>query len=168
MYLLFGRENRAAAAWTLGALGATDWVDGWLARKFDQATTLGAIFDPTVDRLLFFVAVPSLVIDGSVPLVVAITALARELVTTLIAGLLALRGERLNVTFEGKSGAFFLMFAFPMFLGAESTLSYAPILAVLAWICLVPGLLYGWYSTLFQYLPELLGHPEQSRNPSTS
>ncbi len=31
LYLLFGRDNPAGAAWLLGALGATDWVDGYLA-----------------------------------------------------------------------------------------------------------------------------------------
>ena len=50
VWLLFSRENRAAAAWLLAALGSTDWVDGWFARKFDQATELCALFDPTVDR----------------------------------------------------------------------------------------------------------------------
>ena len=32
LWLLFGRENRAAAGWLLGVLGMTDWVDGFLAR----------------------------------------------------------------------------------------------------------------------------------------
>ena len=49
-----------------------------MARRFDQATELGALFDPTVDRLLFLVAVPSILVDGSIPLVVAALALARE------------------------------------------------------------------------------------------
>ncbi len=35
LWLLFIREHRAAAAWLLGALGSTDWVDGWLARRLD-------------------------------------------------------------------------------------------------------------------------------------
>ena len=36
VWLLFGRHNRAAAAWLLGALGSTDWVDGWLARRLGR------------------------------------------------------------------------------------------------------------------------------------
>ena len=55
LYLLFGRDNRAGAAWLLGGLGATDWVDGWLARRLDQTSEFGKMFDPTVDRLLFIV-----------------------------------------------------------------------------------------------------------------
>jgi hypothetical protein len=68
-------------------------------------------------------------------------------------GLAALNAERFDVTWEGKTGTFLLMFAVPMFLGAESTLSYAPILAWLAWLFAVPGLAYGWYAALFQYVP---------------
>jgi phosphatidylglycerophosphate synthase len=33
LWLLFGRENRAAAAYLLGALGATDWVDGYVSSR---------------------------------------------------------------------------------------------------------------------------------------
>lgn len=154
IWLLFGREHRAAAAWLLGGLGATDWVDGWLARRFDQATELGALLDPTVDRLLFLVAVPSILIDGSIPLLVAILALAREgLVAVAALALAALGVAPFPVTWEGKTGTFLLMFAVPMFLGAESTLSYAPALAWLAWLFAVPGLCYSWYSAVFQYFP---------------
>ncbi|MDH5519211.1 MAG: CDP-alcohol phosphatidyltransferase family protein, partial [Acidimicrobiia bacterium] len=130
VWLLFVREHRAAAAWLLGALGSTDWVDGWLARRFDQSSDFGAIFDPTVDRLMLFVAVPSLIIDGSIPIVIALLALGRELGTSALAVYAQFRlDHRLSVTREGKTGAFLMMFAVPMFLGAESTLSYAPILA---------------------------------------
>jgi cardiolipin synthase len=154
VWLVFGREHRAAAAWLLGALGSTDWVDGWLARRFDQTTELGAVFDPTVDRLLFFVVVPSLVIDGSVPVVVAAVLLAREALVAGVAVVVGLRnGQRLEVTREGKVGTFLLMFAFPLFLGEASTLSYAPALGWLAWMFALPGLAYSWYSAAFQYLP---------------
>ena len=57
LYLLFGRDNRAGAAWLLGGLGATDWVDGWLARRLHQTSEFGKMFDPTADRLLFIVGI---------------------------------------------------------------------------------------------------------------
>lgn len=154
LWLLFGRENRAAAAWLLAALGSTDWVDGWLARRLDQSSEFGAMFDPVVDRLLFVVAVPALIIDQSIPLAVAVIALTREVLTALLAMIITARGaQRLEVTREGKTGTFLLMFAVPMFLGSVSTLSYAPVLGWLAWLFAIPGLAYGWYATLFQYLP---------------
>lgn len=156
LWLLFVDHNRAAAAWLLAALGSTDWVDGWIARRFDQGSDFGAAFDPIVDRLLFLVALPSLLIDGSIPPVVAVAALAREAALVLIVPLANLLGlPRIIVTWEGKVGTFLLMFAFPMFLGANSTLSYAPLLRWLAWLFAVPGLAYAWYAMVFQYLPNV-------------
>ena len=62
LWLLFGRENYIAAAVLLAALGATDWVDGYVARHFDQVSNFGKMFDPTVDRLLFFVGIGAIMI----------------------------------------------------------------------------------------------------------
>ena len=84
LYLLFGRDNQAAAAWMLGALGATDWVDGYLARRLDQVSEFGKVFDPTVDRLLFIVAITAIIIDGSMPIWFAVAVLAREILVGLM------------------------------------------------------------------------------------
>ncbi|NDC46918.1 MAG: CDP-alcohol phosphatidyltransferase family protein, partial [Actinobacteria bacterium] len=65
LWLLFTRDDRAAAAYLLGVLGATDWIDGWLARKLQQRSEFGAVFDPAVDRLLFIVGVGAIIVDGS-------------------------------------------------------------------------------------------------------
>ena len=67
LYLLFGRDNQAAAAWMLGALGATDWIDGYLARRLNQVSEFGKVFDPIADRMLFIVAIVAIMIDGSMP-----------------------------------------------------------------------------------------------------
>ena len=156
LWLLFGRDNRAAAAWLLGALGATDWIDGYVARRFDMTSEFGRLFDPTVDRLMFFVAIPAIIIDGSIPLVVAVLGLGREILVAAVAVYsVAIGAGTLDVTWEGKTAAFLMMFAFPMFLGSHSTLSYAGALEWLAWIFAVPGILYGFYSLIFQYLPTM-------------
>ncbi len=155
VWLLFARDDRAAAAWLLAALGSTDWVDGWFARRFDQVSRFGKLFDPTVDRLMFLVSIPSIVIDGSMPLWVAVAILGREVAVSVIAVVLQARGiEAMDVTFAGKTGAFLLMFSVPMFLGAASTLSYAGLLDVLKWVFFVPGVGAAWYSLLGQYVPE--------------
>lgn len=155
LWLLFAQDNKAAAAWLLGALGATDWVDGWVARRFDQASEFGRLFDPTVDRAMFLVAIPSLLIVDSLSPWLAALVLFRELLVSAVAIRLDVLGaERLEVTYSGKVGAFLLMFAFPMFLGATSTLSYAPLLAVLAWVFAIPGVIFALYSLFWHYLPE--------------
>ena len=61
---------------------------------------------------------------------------------------------RFDVTWEGKTGAFLLMFAFPMFLGSPRAPCPTPTGWVrLAWLFAIPGLGYSYYSALFQYLP---------------
>ena len=153
LYLLFGRHNRAGAAWLLAGLGATDWVDGYVARHFNQVSTLGKILDPLADRILLGVGVIALLIDGSVPTWVGVAALAREVVVAIAALVLASLGaRRIDVTWVGKAGTFGLMFAFPMFLASHSTLSVRNELGVAAWLCAIPGLILSYYAAA-TYVP---------------
>lgn len=155
LWLLFARDDRGAAAWLLAALGSSDWVDGWVARRFNQVSEFGKLFDPAVDRAMFLVAIPSLLLVDALSWILAAVVLARELLVSAIAITLDIKGRpALTVTFAGKAGAFMLMFAFPMFLGATSTLSYADLLGVLAWIFAIPGAIFSVYSLGWQYMPE--------------
>jgi cardiolipin synthase len=141
VWLLFGRDDRAAAGWLLGGLGATDFVDGYIARHFDQGSTLGKVLDPVADRLLFFVGAGAILVDGSAPTWFAVVVLTREaLVSVATLVLAALGARRIDVTWFGKAGTFGLMFAFPLFLIGESAASYADLFHALAWVAGIPGL----------------------------
>lgn len=145
LWLLFGREDRAAAAWLLAALGATDWIDGYIARRWNQVSELGKILDPVADRLLFFVGVGGILADGSVPTWFAVAVLVREGVvgaTTVV--IAALGARRIDVTWFGKAGTFGLMVAFPLFLAGESTLSWHETARTLAWVAGIPGLILSY------------------------
>ncbi|MCP3939018.1 MAG: CDP-alcohol phosphatidyltransferase family protein [Actinomycetia bacterium] len=147
LWLLFSQEDRHAAAWLLGGLGATDWVDGWVARRFNQVSELGKLLDPIADRLLFLVGVTAIWVDGSVPAWIAIATLARETLVSVVALVLgALGSRRIDVTWWGKTGTFLLMFAFPLFLAGNSDVGWADAGRVLAWMCVVPGLAIHIYS----------------------
>jgi cardiolipin synthase (CMP-forming) len=153
VWLLFGRDNRAAAAVVLAVLGSTDWVDGFVARRYQQVTTLGKVLDPVADRLLLAVAVVSIVIDGSLPLAVAVLALVRESLVALAAVVLAALGaRRIDVTLVGKAGTFCLLVSFPLFLAARSTFSWAEGAEVAAWAFVIPGLILA-YVSLAGYVP---------------
>jgi cardiolipin synthase len=142
-----------AAAVLLAALGSTDWVDGQLARRLDQVTTLGKILDPTADRALLATAAIGMIALGAVPLPVAVIALAREGLVAVAAVGLALAGvRRIDVTLVGKAGAFGLMCAFPLFLAGSSTVGWHHTALVLAWITAVVGLTLGWVSVAV-YVP---------------
>ena len=58
---------------------ATDWLDGYLARKLDQVTDLGKFLDPLVDKLLVLAPLMSLVELGQIPAWGVFMILAREL-----------------------------------------------------------------------------------------
>lgn len=147
LWLLFSKDDRVAAAYLLGALGASDWVDGYIARRFNQISELGKLLDPVADRLLFIVGVGAIVIDGSAPLWVGLVLLVREALVSIVAIVIGILGaRRIDVTWWGKTGTFLLMVAFPLFLVGASTESWREIATALAWMTVVPGLAIHWYS----------------------
>jgi cardiolipin synthase len=153
LWLLFGRDNRAAAAGVLAALGATDWVDGYAARHLGQVSTLGKILDPTADRVLLVVGLGAILVDGSAPAPVVWLALAREVAVAAAALALAAFGaRRIDVTWVGKAGTFGLMAAFPLFLLSESTVSWRDAAGVLAWLAVVPALVLSYIAAV-GYVP---------------
>jgi len=164
VWVLFGAENRSAAAILLAVLGATDWVDGWIARRFNQTSELGKILDPTADRLLLIVSIPSLIIDGSIPLWFALLALIRELLVGGATVSLALIGaRRIDVLWWGKTGTFAMLFAVPSFLAGESTISISDFFAVFAYISGIPGLIISWFAA-FMYIPLASETLRETRN----
>jgi cardiolipin synthase len=153
LWLLFGEGDRELAAWLLGALGATDWVDGWLARRLDQRSEFGAVFDPAVDRLLFIVGVGAIVVDGAVPAWFGLAVVAREV---FVGGIMlvgtALGMPRFAVNQWGKNYTFALMFAFPLLLIGASDAGWALAGRNAGWAIGVPGLILA-YVTAVVYVP---------------
>lgn len=148
--VLLGRPHRAdwvAAAALLAALGATDWVDGQLARRLGQVSRLGRVLDPLADRLLLVTAAVSCIALGAVPRWVAAVALAREVVVA--GGFLLLatrRGVRMDVAVAGKAATFALMVALPLFIAGHSHARWHRGAEDAAWAAAVPALVLGWVS----------------------
>ncbi|MEI8126607.1 MAG: CDP-alcohol phosphatidyltransferase family protein [Actinomycetota bacterium] len=117
IWLAVWTRHRAEAAWLLAALGATDWVDGYLARKFNQVSELGKILDPVADRILVMSCVVTIAYVGAVPWWFALATLSREvLVSGLTIALALLGAARIDVLYWGKVSTFSLMAAYPLFL----------------------------------------------------
>jgi cardiolipin synthase (CMP-forming) len=153
LWLLFSQDDRHAAAWLLAVLGATDWVDGWIARRWNQVSTVGKILDPTADRLMLAVAVVAIAVDGSVPIVIAALTIVREVTVGIAVLVLAAMGaRRIDVTWLGKAGTFGQMVAYPLFLVSHAGVNWSDIARVLAWVVIVPALLLS-YRAAAGYVP---------------
>jgi cardiolipin synthase (CMP-forming) len=102
-------------------VGATDWVDGWLARRIGQVSKVGQLLDPLADRLLIASVVIALLVQGVLPWQVVVLLLARDLV--LLAGwpLLRRRGvQPPEVVWIGKAATFDLLCALPLLIWGET------------------------------------------------
>lgn len=141
------------AALVLAVAGWTDWLDGQIARRFDQVTNVGKVIDPVADRVLLAAGVIGILVVGAVPWPVAVAAIAREGLVAVAALILAAAGaRRVDVTYVGKAGTFGLMVAFPLFLTAHSNVNWHHTALVLAWVAALGGLVLAWLSLLF-YVP---------------
>jgi cardiolipin synthase len=156
LYLLFGRDNRAGAAWLLGGLGATDWVDGWLARRFHQVSEFGKLFDPTADRLLFIVTAVAIIVDRAAPLWFIVLVIVREFVlgAVLAVATLFFHMKRFDVSWWGKTATFLLMFAVPGFMLGSSDFPGNTGFQIASWILGIPGLVISYW-VAFTYIPTI-------------
>ncbi len=155
LWLLLHDDRPIAAGILLAVLGATDWVDGYIARRFDQGSKFGQIIDPVADRVLLIAGAVALLIDGRVPYWVGIVVLAREaLISVATVSLAALGARRIDVQWVGKAGTLALMFALPMFLWLDATAAGfgRDVLAVVTWTFTLAGLGLSYYATL-GYIP---------------
>ena len=147
LWMLFGKHWQTASAVLLGVLGATDWVDGFVARRYGQVSTFGKVLDPTADRLLVGTAVISVMVYGAVPLWFGIATIAREVLVSVMVLLLASLGAaRIDVLWVGKAGTFGLMFAYPTFLLAYGDATWQEPFKVIAWVTGIVGLALAWYA----------------------
>ncbi|MEX0769040.1 MAG: CDP-alcohol phosphatidyltransferase family protein, partial [Microthrixaceae bacterium] len=161
IWLLYGRENYLAAAVLLAALGATDWVDGFVARRFGQVSNFGKMFDPTVDRLLMIVGIVGILLlqlDIKYFQIFAWIVVIREVVlSAFVAGTVLLGAKRMDVTWVGKCGTFAMMTAFPAFLAsADASLqgtAAQTLLLIIAWCAAIPGLVCSMLA-FFGYFPK--------------
>jgi cardiolipin synthase len=168
LYLLFGLDDRLAAGWLLGGLGATDWVDGYLARRLGQVSEFGKKFDPTVDRLVFIVAIIAVIIDGAAPVWFCVAVLAREL---LVGGAIAIatllfRLPPFDVLWWGKVGTFLLLCAIPAFVIGSSDFTLDWFFWGGAWVLGIPGLVISWL-TAFVYLRKIRAGLAEQRAAET-
>ncbi|MCM2315443.1 MAG: CDP-alcohol phosphatidyltransferase family protein [Thermoanaerobaculia bacterium] len=89
--------------------GISDIFDGWIARRFNQKSSIGAVLDPAADKIMMFSAYIIYTVDGSIghrlPLWLTVTIFMRDLMITVFAYLLytRIRVRRFPPSFAGKT-----------------------------------------------------------------
>jgi cardiolipin synthase (CMP-forming) len=154
LWLLFADHRQTLAAILLAVLGATDWIDGHVARRYHQVSTLGKVLDPAADRILVGTAVISVMIYHAVPLWFGFATIAREVLVSLMVLLLASLGaSRIDVLWVGKAGTFALMTAYPGFLLTYGSAPWQMDLRVVVWIIGGIGLTLAWIAAASYVAP---------------
>ena len=106
---------------SLALFGATDWIDGFLARRLGQVSRVGEILDPIADRVGIIAISGALVLVGKLPLWVVVTIVVCDSALLVIAILRFRRVLAGHVAWIGKVRTALLMSGMPLML-----LSYAP------------------------------------------
>ncbi len=151
IYLLLFRH---ADGWAVGILifsGASDWADGKIARLLDQASRLGELLDPTVDRL-YMVTIPiAFAVRGIVPWWIVVTLLTRDALLAATLPLLRSRGlTALPVTYVGKAATFGLMSGFPLILLGQWHALWSRVVLACGWAFVIWGMyMYLWAFVLY-------------------
>lgn len=121
IWLALGLEADGWAIFVLAVGGATDYLDGKLARAWGQTSRFGELADPAIDRIYIVATLVVLTLRQAIPVWVVVLLIARDLILGLVTIALTRKGlPPLKVTYIGKAATFNLLYAFPFLLLALS------------------------------------------------
>lgn len=124
----------------------TDWLDGYLARKYGNVTPLGALLDPIADKMLIAAALVLLAHSRAVPAFLAGLLIARDIAVSGMRLMAMEQSFKIEVSDFGKwkttllSVAIFCLFINEPFLG----LPFRPVGMIALWISLGLSLYSAW------------------------
>jgi cardiolipin synthase len=149
-WLVLGPQRLVIAFWVLVAIATTDWIDGYVARRFDQVSRVGKLVDPLVDRLLLATAVITLMVAGLLPWPLVALILIRD-VAMLGISLVWFGGvPPIPVSNTGKLATALLMVGVPAFLLAGVEWPGTAVVTGVAWSATVAGIVI-YYIAGFRY-----------------
>jgi len=144
-------ERDGLAVAVLMVSGVTDYLDGKIARSWNQMSRVGALLDPAADRLYILATLIGLTARGVVPLWLTLTLVGRDLVLASTLPLLRRHGYGpLPVHFLGKAATFNLLAGFPLLLLGEGDSIVSRVAYAFGWAFAVWGTaLYLWAGVLY-------------------
>jgi cardiolipin synthase len=151
LWLLLGPHADLAALLVLVAAGASDYLDGKIARWLGQTSRLGVLLDPAADRLYILATLVAFVARDIIPWWLAVLIVGRDLVLTPTVPLLRRHGYGpLQVSYLGKAATFNLLYAFPLLLIAANDWWISGVAGPVAWAFIVWGTaFYLWSGGLY-------------------
>jgi cardiolipin synthase len=166
LYLVLGPHADGWALLVLAVSGVTDYLDGYLARRWHQTSKLGALLDPAADRLYIVSTLVALLVRHIVPLWLVVGLIAREVVIASLVPLLRARAGiiALPVHFLGKAATFNLLYAFPLLLLGSGHGEPSTIARPIGWAFAVWGTALYWWAGLL-YLDQARRLVRRTRSP---
>jgi cardiolipin synthase len=141
---------KGADGWAILVLalsGASDWLDGVLARRLGQVSKLGQLLDPAADRLFIIVTLVALALRNVVPWWLLVVLVLRDVVLGIMLLVLGRAGYApLPVHLAGKAGTFALLYAFPLLLLAEWDSWVGVVAGVVGWAFALWGVALYWFA----------------------
>jgi cardiolipin synthase len=124
------RTANVTSMWIFIAAAVTDWLDGYLARRWNQTTSFGAFLDPVADKLMVAAALIVLTEKGLVNPFAALIIIGREITISALREWMAQIGQAKSVAVN--------------ILGKVKTVSQLIAIPFL----LFNGVLFGWFHTV--------------------
>ncbi|HEY1917686.1 MAG TPA: CDP-alcohol phosphatidyltransferase family protein [Streptosporangiaceae bacterium] len=154
LWLVLGLRTATGDAWGVGVLiasAASDWLDGKIARAFNQQSRLGQLLDPAADRLYIAATLIALAIRSIIPWWLVGLLAAREVAVGVALAVLNRRGfGALQVSFVGKAATLCLLYAFPLLFLGDHGGPAATVARVAGWAFAIWGTaLYWWAGSLY-------------------
>lgn len=152
LWLLLERESDIWAVVVLAVGGFTDWLDGFLARRWHQRSRLGQVLDPLADRLYILATLIGFAIRDIIPWWLVLLLAARDvmMMSTILPALRRRGFASLPVHFLGKAATFALLYAFPLVLLGTGGDLWHTVARVIGWSCVIWGAgLYWWSGLLY-------------------
>ncbi len=151
LYFFLVADSPVIAFFIIAFGGATDYLDGKVARALNQTSDFGAKFDPTVDRLYIGAILIAFASQGYLSKTLVVAILIRDLLLLLMVIYQKYRNiDFVEVSFLGKAATFNLLYAFPFLLLEE--LDFIGAFAyVIGWAFAIWGVTLYFYTGI-QYL----------------
>lgn len=152
LWLILVPQADGWAIVVLALAGISDYLDGKIARKWNQISRVGQILDPLADRLYILATLIGLLLRGIIPWWLVAVLVGRDLIMGIVLAIVKKRTglTGLPVHFIGKAATFCLLYAFPLILLGAGTGTLADVCRVFGWAFALWGTgLYLWAGVLY-------------------